>query len=454
LGSGAFLEWASTLDARWVRATYWPRGWLVAGAVLALLLVGVARVPPAREYFALQLGPALALQALVLALALACFEVDTRWGLSIRARARCVCALGFFYQLHASSLVSLSEPPGAFVLATFPILAAWGQCATTRSTPRHPYVALAQAAGLVAALGLRPQPATAVVLAVVAIVGLSGGLLLGLFLSRANLHLADLDAQRAAIVAQSLAAGVAERDRAAAVLAGALEREREAREALADARRACERLETSALCQTGPAPRPELRDALRLLRESLAQLAAGRDPLGGEAGAATPEPPATTAVWLGVRTAVAEAAARAPHVRLTGRVAAPGLERAAACVAGGAEGLRQILDNLIANACEGDGVRGPRRVAVELSEEDGGSALSIRVADDGPGFSPARLAGAIAPFHSSKPEGTGLGLYIAERLAHASGGELRRRNLDTGGAEVVVQLRRAPVEGVQPGAAS
>jgi signal transduction histidine kinase len=446
--SPPFLDWARSLDARWLRATYWPAGWIAAAVALALVLTGVATVPPAREYFALRLAPALALEALALAVALACFEVDVRRGLSSRSRGLYVLATGVAYQLHGSGLVALSEPPGAFVLAVLPILGAWGQCAATRATPRHPYVALAQGAGLAAVLALRPEPGTAAILAVVALIGLGGGLLLGTFLERVSLHLADLDTQRAAIAAQSLAAGLAERDRAAALLAGALERERDARAALGEALAACERL---AALAAGPHARPALRDAVGPLHASMLQLARNASPFAAGAPAAVSESPATIRVWPSVRAALEEVAARSPRIRLSGRVAGPALEGAEARVAGGAEGLRQIVCNLIANACEGDGVRGAGRVEVELREEAGG-ALGIRVADDGPGFSAARLAGTIAPFASSKPEGTGLGLYIAERLACASGGTLRRRNLDGGGAEVVVRLPRASLAAQGAGA--
>jgi C4-dicarboxylate-specific signal transduction histidine kinase len=112
-------------------------------------------------------------------------------------------------------------------------------------------------------------------------------------------------------------------------------------------------------------------------------------------------------------------------------------------VAGGSEGLRLIVDNLVTNACQGDGTRAAGRVDVTAAEGDGGADLALRVADDGPGFTPTQLACGIGPLASSKAAGTGLGLYIAARLAEASGGSLEPRNRAAGGAEVVVRLPRA-----------
>lgn len=62
------------------------------------------------------------------------------------------------------------------------------------------------------------------------------------------------------------------------------------------------------------------------------------------------------------------------------------------------------------------------------------------IVHDGPGFSPAALATAIAAFDTSKPSGTGLGLYTTERLILASGGTLTRGNGVDGGAVVRIRL--------------
>jgi C4-dicarboxylate-specific signal transduction histidine kinase len=113
---------------------------------------------------------------------------------------------------------------------------------------------------------------------------------------------------------------------------------------------------------------------------------------------------------------------------------------------GGAESLRRILDNLLVNACEGDGAGAAR--AVVLSVTPVGSTVEIAVRDDGPGFRPELLASPPRPFATTKPGGTGLGLYTAARLVAASGGSLRRENAPGGGAVVTLRLPAAAARGV------
>ena len=81
------------------------------------------------------------------------------------------------------------------------------------------------------------------------------------------------------------------------------------------------------------------------------------------------------------------------------------------------EQLKEVLVNLIANACEamGDGGR------IVISEEEGktepvGRVVVIRVSDTGPGIPEAVRARIFEPFYTTKPEGTGLGLSIAARI--------------------------------------
>lgn len=110
-------------------------------------------------------------------------------------------------------------------------------------------------------------------------------------------------------------------------------------------------------------------------------------------------------------------------------------------VSGGVDSLRRIVENLVLNACQGDGERGARRIDVSLEDAPTVGSIAICVCDDGPGFSAEQLAQPITGFQSSKSEGTGLGLYTAERLVRASGGSMARANRRGGGAEVTIFLR-------------
>jgi signal transduction histidine kinase len=59
--------------------------------------------------------------------------------------------------------------------------------------------------------------------------------------------------------------------------------------------------------------------------------------------------------------------------------------------------------------------------AVSTSEPEG---VHIRFADTGLGIEPERLPLIFEPFHSTRPEGLGLGLYISKRIIDEHGGRI------------------------------
>jgi signal transduction histidine kinase len=85
------------------------------------------------------------------------------------------------------------------------------------------------------------------------------------------------------------------------------------------------------------------------------------------------------------------------------------------------EQLRQLLVNLTQNAIEAAGTGGWVRIALTDSAE----AVTLRVVDSGPGPSAAVLDHLFEPFATGKPEGVGLGLTVARRIAEAHGGTVR-----------------------------
>jgi two-component system, NtrC family, C4-dicarboxylate transport sensor histidine kinase DctB len=91
------------------------------------------------------------------------------------------------------------------------------------------------------------------------------------------------------------------------------------------------------------------------------------------------------------------------------------------------EYLRIILDNLLANALEGNG-QGPtaRTVEVTIDADDTKRRVLVRVSDDGPGVPQALVDELFEPLRTDKSSGLGLGLPIARALARSLGGELAR----------------------------
>ena len=103
--------------------------------------------------------------------------------------------------------------------------------------------------------------------------------------------------------------------------------------------------------------------------------------------------------------------------------------------------LFQVYENLLSNA--GRYAKGNIWVTAERE----GTALSLTVADDGPGFPPAALKRAAEPYYradrSPNPEGElhfGLGLYLCRVLCQKHGGSLEIGNAPEGGARITARF--------------
>lgn len=136
------------------------------------------------------------------------------------------------------------------------------------------------------------------------------------------------------------------------------------------------------------------------------------------------------------------ASVRARHPRTALVVHDPARDVAAVrvSVCGGDTGLEIALVAVLENACEGDGAKSARRVEVRVSVRAEVDVLALEVCDDGPGFTKTQLGKPITVFDGTKPGALGIGLYTAERIARASGGSLRRENVEGGGARVSLFL--------------
>jgi two-component system sensor histidine kinase HydH len=104
--------------------------------------------------------------------------------------------------------------------------------------------------------------------------------------------------------------------------------------------------------------------------------------------------------------------------------------------------LTQALLNLVINALQAIGRNG--RIEVEASLVTTGDAMSIEVRDTGPGIPSEKLASIFEPYFTTKAEGSGLGLWIAQQIVTAHGGSLKARNGPAGGAvfTMVLPLKR------------
>jgi len=104
--------------------------------------------------------------------------------------------------------------------------------------------------------------------------------------------------------------------------------------------------------------------------------------------------------------------------------------------------LARVLSNGIRNAAQSMGDTGTLRISAE--EEQG--RIAIRIEDDGPGITEADLSRLFTPFHTTKTDGTGLGLAYSKKVVEGMGGRIGLSNRKKGKG-AVLSILLPPVEG-------
>ncbi len=113
--------------------------------------------------------------------------------------------------------------------------------------------------------------------------------------------------------------------------------------------------------------------------------------------------------------------------------------------------LKEVLVNLLVNACEVMLDGGTIWIEEQTAESDnGGQLVIISVKDEGPGVSESVRTKMFQPFFSTKEEGTGLGLSIAMRIVEEHGGWLDLQSDEGNGACFIITLPRREGESWEP----
>ncbi|MEE9383545.1 MAG: HAMP domain-containing sensor histidine kinase [Nannocystaceae bacterium] len=159
-----------------------------------------------------------------------------------------------------------------------------------------------------------------------------------------------------------------------------------------------------------------------------------------------PCPLPASAVPAHVPSAVESTVGRISHLFPRTRIRIRGREDTYANVLGGENALNRVLENLVINACQGDGKNRASQVSVSITSPVEGNMVSIRVRDNGPGFPSPTAAGQLGSIQArvtTKHGGTGLGLYTASKIVRDSLGSIHCCNI-AGGAQVDVEFPQAP----------
>jgi signal transduction histidine kinase len=101
--------------------------------------------------------------------------------------------------------------------------------------------------------------------------------------------------------------------------------------------------------------------------------------------------------------------------------------------------LARILENLLLNAFEAGGA--PPAVTLAVAPDPATRQAVLRITDNGPGIPQDLLPDALfEPLKTTKPHGSGIGLWQARQLAQSLNGSLWAENPPGGGAAFVLRL--------------
>lgn len=107
---------------------------------------------------------------------------------------------------------------------------------------------------------------------------------------------------------------------------------------------------------------------------------------------------------------------------------------------GDCQQLKQVFLNIMLNSVDAMGIGGKLSVQAMPEQLDGKDAVCVRISDTGGGIPVESLGSIFNPFYTTKDNGTGLGLPIANRIITNHGGKIQMINKPGVGVEFKVIL--------------
>jgi signal transduction histidine kinase len=106
--------------------------------------------------------------------------------------------------------------------------------------------------------------------------------------------------------------------------------------------------------------------------------------------------------------------------------------------------LRRAFLNLVQNAADAM----PQGGTVTLAGQNTATQVQLRVHDTGCGIPANLLQQVFEPLYTTKPGGTGLGLYIVQEIITAHGGQITVESVEGQGTMFTITLPRALPEDI------
>ena len=120
-------------------------------------------------------------------------------------------------------------------------------------------------------------------------------------------------------------------------------------------------------------------------------------------------------------------------------------------VRGNQNQLQEVLLNLILNACQAMGEQGGKLMVTATAQD---SQVVLKVEDNGPGIPAATLRKVFDPFYTTKATGTGLGLFVTQRIVKAHGGTIELESTEGKGTCFTICLPTSGKDATVSGAAA
>lgn len=100
--------------------------------------------------------------------------------------------------------------------------------------------------------------------------------------------------------------------------------------------------------------------------------------------------------------------------------------------------MREVFLNLILNAVQSVGSQG--KIHCEINGKLQDQMIEISISDTGSGITPEVLQKLFNPFFTTRPDSTGLGLFVTKQIVHRYGGSISAQSRPGEGSLFVIQL--------------
>lgn len=436
----SYQAWSETIPDEYLNLQLGYKQWAICTAVIVIIYLFLIHCPVIHEFFDLSWKIPLAVYFLAPVVELFGLWLFYHNKIKKYQAIFFILAASVFLEMSFALMIRHASPFGGAIIAVLFIFSATFHGFAYRASSSNPYMPLGTAiALLIPAIGVTSMPHLAI-FAILFISSIGCSLMCGAYAVAGDKDRAENERLKLAIQAQMLTAETTRADRLTEVI----------RELGAWAHDMKNHLSSVDGCMIMLSPPPDLpqlsqteeqkEHLFQTIKQHHRDLRAGLDKSGKIIQALKTEEQKMDAFPLAptIHQILNHIGCRFPRIAIDCQIDQdlPGEIK----LYGGQLTFHRIIENIVINACEGDGTNSATKIFVELHHLKDEKAIRISITDNGPGFSAEQLSRPIQTFQTTKETGTGLGLYSTERLVLAHCGKLIRANAPDSGAIVSLTL--------------